>query len=53
MGRPGAGKTTLGNQLAFAHVARGGRAVYMTLLAESHASMLRNLLALCTATPWR
>lgn len=43
MGRPGAGKTTLGNQLAFAHVKRGGRAVYMTLLAESHASMLRNL----------
>jgi circadian clock protein KaiC len=43
MGRPGAGKTTLGNQLAFAHVHRGGRAVYMTLLAESHATMLRNL----------
>jgi circadian clock protein KaiC len=43
MGRPGTGKTTLGNQLCFSHVARGGRAAYVTLLAESHASMLRNL----------
>jgi circadian clock protein KaiC len=43
MGRPGTGKTTLGNQLCFAQVARGGRAAYVTLLAESHASMLRNL----------
>ncbi len=43
MGRPGTGKTTLSNQLAFSHVKSGGRAVYLTLLAESHASMLRNL----------
>ena len=43
MGRPGTGKTTIGNQLCFAHVARGGRAAYVTLLGESHASMLRNL----------
>jgi circadian clock protein KaiC len=43
MGRPGTGKTTLGNQLCFAHVAQGGRASYVTLLGESHASMLRNL----------
>lgn len=43
MGRPGTGKTTLGNQLCFSHVAAGGRAVYLTLLAESHASMLKNL----------
>lgn len=43
MGRPGTGKTTLGNQLCFAHVQQGGRAVYMTLLAESHAAMLKNL----------
>lgn len=43
MGRPGTGKTTLGNQLAFHQVKSGGRAVYLTLLAESHASMLRNL----------
>lgn len=43
MGRPGTGKTTLGNQLCFEHVKQGGRAAYMTLLAESHAAMLRNL----------
>ncbi len=43
MGRPGTGKTTLANQLCFAHAAAGGRAVYVTLLAESHASMLKNL----------
>jgi len=43
MGRPGTGKTTLGNQLCFAHVKQGGRAAYMTLLAESHAAMLKNL----------
>ena len=43
LGRPGTGKTTFGNQLAFAHTKRGGRAVYVTLLAESHATMLKNL----------
>ena len=43
MGRPGTGKTTLGNQLCFSQVARGGRASYVTLLGESHAGMLRNL----------
>lgn len=43
MGRPGTGKTTLGNQLCFAHVARGVRASYVTLLGESHAAMLRNV----------
>jgi circadian clock protein KaiC len=39
-GPPGAGKTLLANQIAFNHVARGGRALYVTLLAESHARML-------------
>lgn len=43
MGRPGTGKTTLGNQLCFARAAHGERAAYVTLLAESHDSMLRNL----------
>jgi len=43
MGRPGTGKTTIGNQLCFAHVAAGGRATYMTLLAEAHATILKNL----------
>lgn len=43
MGRPGTGKTTIGNQACFAHVRAGGRAVYFTLLAESHARMLSSL----------
>jgi circadian clock protein KaiC len=43
MGRPGVGKTTLGNQTCFTHVAAGGKAVYVTLLAETHGRMLRNL----------
>jgi circadian clock protein KaiC len=43
MGRPGTGKTTLANQVCFSHAARGGKAVYFTLLAESHARMLSSL----------
>ena len=42
-GTPGAGKTILANQACFRHVAGGGRAVYVTLLAESHARMLQHL----------
>lgn len=40
MGRPGAGKTILGNQIAFAHARAGGRVVYATLLSESHGRLL-------------
>lgn len=40
MGRPGCGKTTLGNQICFHHAKEGGRAVYATLLTESHGRML-------------
>jgi circadian clock protein KaiC len=39
-GPPGAGKTILANQFCYAHVAAGGRALYMTLLAESSSRML-------------
>jgi circadian clock protein KaiC len=39
-GNPGAGKTTIGNQICFRHVADGGRAAYVTLLSETHARML-------------
>lgn len=39
-GLPGAGKTILGNQLCFNHVAAGGRALFLTLLTEPHARML-------------
>lgn len=39
-GVPGVGKTILGNHLAFNHVRAGGRAVYATLLSESHGRLL-------------
>lgn len=42
-GAPGAGKTILANQVCFRHAASGGRAVYVTLLAESHTRMLQHL----------
>lgn len=40
VGPPGAGKTILGNHISFDHVKRGGKALYITLLAESHDRML-------------
>ncbi len=43
LGPPGSGKTVLANQIAFNHVKGGGRALYVTLLTESHARMLANL----------
>ncbi|MCO6419087.1 AAA family ATPase [Siccirubricoccus sp. KC 17139] len=42
-GAPGVGKTTLGNQICYHHVAKGGRALYVTLLSETHARMLLHL----------
>jgi circadian clock protein KaiC len=42
-GGPGTGKTILANQACFAHVAAGGRAVYVTLLAEYHDRLLQYL----------
>lgn len=42
-GSPGAGKTILTNQVCFHHVAGGGRAVFVTLLAENHGRMIGNL----------
>lgn len=42
-GAPGTGKTTLGNQLCYHHAVSGGRAVYVTLLAEAHSRMLLHL----------
>ncbi|HVL57268.1 MAG TPA: ATPase domain-containing protein [Burkholderiaceae bacterium] len=42
-GAPGVGKTTLANQICFRHVASGGRAVYATLLTESHDRLLQHL----------
>src|SRR5688500_3982675 len=42
-GKPGTGKTTLGNQLAFAHAAAGSPVLFATLLTESHDRMLAHL----------
>jgi circadian clock protein KaiC len=42
-GSAGSGKTILGNQICFRHVASGGRALYVTLLAENHARMLLHI----------
>ena len=42
-GLPGCGKTIFANQLCYGHVTAGGRAVYVTLLAESHARMLQHI----------
>ena len=42
-GAPGTGKTLLGNQLCFSHVAQGGRAVFVTMLSESHGRMMTHL----------
>ena len=42
-GAPGAGKTILSNQICFNHIATGGRAMFVTLLAENHARMTANL----------
>lgn len=42
-GHPGAGKTVLSNQIAFAHIARGGRVLYVTLLSESHERLFQAL----------
>src|SRR5689334_19159417 len=47
LGPPGSGKTILGNQFCFHHVAQGGgRCVYMSLLVESYGKMLRHLASL-------
>ena len=42
-GPPGAGKTILGHQICFGHIRTGGRALYVTLLAENHARMLLHI----------
>lgn len=42
-GEPGAGKTILGNQMCFHHARTGQRALYVTLLAESHSRMMSHM----------
>jgi circadian clock protein KaiC len=43
IGQPGTGKTILGNQLCFQHLATGGRALYVSVMAESHTRMFAHL----------
>jgi len=42
-GEPGTGKTIFGNQFCFNHAAAGHRAVYVTLLAETHDRMMQHM----------
>jgi circadian clock protein KaiC len=42
-GPPGAGKTLLANQIGFHRARQGESMLYMTLLAENHHRMLRNI----------
>jgi circadian clock protein KaiC len=42
-GPPGSGKTIFGNQVCYDHVGAGGRALYVTLLAENHDRMLMHM----------
>lgn len=42
-GFPGSGKTILANQLCYHQASQGKRAVYVTLLAESHSRMLQHI----------
>ena len=42
-GVPGSGKTTLANQICFNHAKTGAKAVYVTLLSESHSRLLQHM----------
>ncbi|HWB76100.1 MAG TPA: ATPase domain-containing protein, partial [Nannocystaceae bacterium] len=42
-GPAGVGKTILANQVAFHHASRGSTALYVTLLAETHARMVLHM----------
>ncbi len=50
-GHAGTGKTILASQLAFARLAAGARAVYVTLLTESHSRLLAQLRTLAFFDP--
>ena len=50
-GVPGAGKTILANQICFHHAKNSGRALYVTLLAESHSRLLQHLQGLTFFDP--
>ena len=50
-GSPGAGKTILGNQLCFNHVATGGKVLYVSLLTETSSRMLTYMQSFDFFTP--
>jgi len=50
-GPPGSGKTVLANQLAFTQAHQGHRVLYVTLMAESHARLLKHLRSLTFFDP--
>ena len=52
-GEPGTGKTILGNQFCFNHVAAGHRALYVTLLAETHDRMMQHMQVMSFFDPTR
>jgi len=50
-GQPGTGKTVLSNQVAFNHVASGGKVVYVTVLTETHSRLFGHLSSLSFFRP--
>jgi circadian clock protein KaiC len=52
-GEPGTGKTILGNQFCFNHAAAGHRAIYVTLLAETHDRMMQHMQTMSFFEPAR
>ena len=52
-GEPGTGKTIFGNQFCFNHVAAGHRAIYVTLLAETHDRMMQHMQTMSFFEPAR
>lgn len=46
VGQPGTGKTILSNQVAFGHVASGGRVVFVSVLTETDSRLFRHLSSL-------
>lgn len=46
MGAPGMGKTIMANQIAFNHIAAGGKVVFLTVMTETHNRMISHLRAL-------
>jgi circadian clock protein KaiC len=42
-GPPGAGKTTLANQIAYNYATKGTKTLYVTMLAESHTRMVQHM----------